>query len=275
MGVTGSRYAAALLNFHRRINPMKHRKLAGAAMLWFSFASANAAPATAVQEDDGFTTLKSTLQSRFPDVPVDGIAMTPVSGLFEVRSGDRLVYVDATGDFLLMGPLVDTQSKRNLTEDRIAALQSIKYSELPLHRAIKVVKGTGQREFAVFADPDCPYCQQLEKTLEEMTDVTVYTFLFPLETLHPGATERAHRIWCAADPGAAWTQWMLTDVLTPSDACAGSPVPEIQDLAARLKVNSTPTIFLSSGRRVNGAVPREQLEGLLDAATGVTEELVE
>jgi hypothetical protein len=45
---------------------------------------------------------------------------------------------------------------------------------------------TGERVLAVFSDPDCPYCQRLESELEKLDNVTVYTFAYPLESLHPG-----------------------------------------------------------------------------------------
>ncbi len=40
---------------------------------------------------------------------------------------------------------------------------------------------------AVFSDPDCGYCKKVGASLARMDNLTVYTFLFPLETLHPQA----------------------------------------------------------------------------------------
>ena len=56
------------------------------------------------------------------------------------------------------------------------------FSALPLQHAIKTVKGDGTRYLVVFSDPDCPYCKRLEReTLSKLDNITIFTFLFPLE----------------------------------------------------------------------------------------------
>ena len=47
---------------------------------------------------------------------------------------------------------------------------------LPKELAIKMVKGSGKRVIALFADPNCHYCQQFEQNLEDVNDITVYVF---------------------------------------------------------------------------------------------------
>ena len=36
---------------------------------------------------------------------------------------------------------------------------------------------------AIFTDPDCPFCKRLESEMKGLDNVTVYTFLFPLDQL--------------------------------------------------------------------------------------------
>lgn len=78
-----------------------------------------------------------------------------------------------------------------------------RFSSLPISQAIKTVRGNGSRHVAVFSDPDCPYCRKLEsETLSKLDNVTIYTFLFPLEQ-HADANRKAALIWCAPNQSRA------------------------------------------------------------------------
>jgi thiol:disulfide interchange protein DsbC len=231
----------------------------GAAMMASGLSSTTrAAPAAEVT-----ATIKKTIESRFPGAHVLEVQPAAIPGIYEVFMGDQIVYADASGDYLLMGPLVDTQTRTNLTEARLNDYGKIDFKTLPLDRAIKVVKGNGSRQFAIFSDPDCPFCQQLEKSLLSVNDMTMYVFLYPIASLHPQATAKAHAIWCAKDRVGAWSQWMHEKKLPPTATCAGDPIDELQQLGNRLRINSTPTLFFANGRRVAGAIPEKEIERLL------------
>jgi len=208
-------------------------------------------------------TLKQVIESRFAGSHVLDVQLSPIPGLYEVFMGDQNVYADATGDHLIVGSMIETQSKQNLTQARLNERGKIDFSALPLNQAIKVVKGNGSRKFAVFSDPDCPYCQQLEKTLLSVTDITMYVFLFPIPALHPQAPVKAHAIWCAPDRSAAWNQWMHEKILPPTKTCGGDPIDAVQKLGDELHIDSTPTLFFADGRRVAGAIPVEELQKYL------------
>jgi thiol:disulfide interchange protein DsbC len=149
-----------------------------------------------------------------------------------------------------MGDLVDTRTRTNLTEARLAETNKIDFAKLPFENAVKVVKGTGARKIAVFSDPNCPYCKQLETTLKSVDNVTVYTFLYPV--LSPDSSVKSKSIWCSKDRSGAWEGWML-DHTAPTAAASC-------DTTA-----GTPTVFLADGRRLPGAVPADRLEKELSA----------
>jgi thiol:disulfide interchange protein DsbC len=192
---------------------------------------------------------------------------SPVPGVYEVFVGDGIIYSDADADYLFLGPLVDAHTRQNLTDARMNELGRIDFHSLPFDRAIKVVKGNGSRQFAVFSDPDCPFCLQLEKSLVSVNDVTMYVFLFPIASLHPQAPPKARAIWCAKDRAQAWTQWMHEKKLPSSGACSGDPIDELQRLGDKLHISATPTIFFADGRKIAGAITTEQIEKQLAAAT--------
>ena len=224
-------------------------------------ATAHGAPA----KTDVVATIKQNVEARFPGAHVLDVQPSVIPGVYELFMGDQIVYSDASGDYLIVGSIVETQTKQNLTEARLNEHGRINFGVLPLERAIKVVKGNGSRKFAVFSDPDCPYCQQLEKTLASVTDITMFVFLYPIASLHPQAPVKAHAIWCAPDRSAAWNQWMHEKVLPPTKTCGGDPIDALQKLGDQLHINSTPTLFFADGRRVAGAIPVEELQKYLSA----------
>ena len=223
-------------------------------------------PATHVKQDPAGT-IKVVIEARYPGTHVLDVQPSPIPGVYEVFVGDAIIYSDVNADYVLMGPLVDTHTRQNLTDVRLNERGRIDFHSLPFDRAIKIVKGNGKRQFAVFSDPDCPFCLELEKSLVPINDVTMYVFLFPIASLHPQAPAKAHAIWCAKDRAQAWTQWMREKKLPPAGPCSGDPIDELQRLGDQLHISATPTIFFTDGRKVAGAIPIEQIEQHLAAAS--------
>ena len=177
--------------------------------------------------------------------------------MFEIRIGTDLLYSDAEVEYVLQGALIDAKTRSDLTAQRIAKLSQIDFSMLPLDDAIKQVKGDGSRVMAVFEDPNCGFCKLLHQTLEDIDDVTVYTFLFPI--LSPDSHERSRNIWCAEDRAAVWKAWMLS-AKEPAEAQCDTPIETNLELGRSLMVTGTPAIFFADGSRINGAMPAEVLE---------------
>lgn len=211
--------------------------------------------------------LRSVLTSRFPEVKIETIKPSPMPGMYEVNTATDIVYADANGEYVMMGTLLETKTRVNLTAIRWDERNAIDFATLPLDLAIKNVRGNGSRVLAVFSDPHCPYCQKLEKELESLDNTTVYTFLYPIETLHKGATSSAHKVWCATDRSNAWKQWMLNQKEpAATQGCSQDPISTIQALGEKLNIQSTPTLFLKDGKRVTGAMGAAELEERLVAA---------
>ena len=163
-------------------------------------------------------TIRQTLNERIPQLTkIDEVRTTPMQGLYEVRVGTDVFYTDAQGNYLIQGELIDTQARRNLTEDRIKALTAVKFSDLPLNDAIKVVQGKGERQIAVFADPNCGYCKRFERDMQSVDNVTMHVFLIPI--LSPDSVEKSRNIWCAQDQAKAWQDYMLNGEKSTSATC--------------------------------------------------------
>ena len=189
---------------------------------------------------------------------VKSVTKTPMPGMYEVSIGGQVVYTDATGRYVINGEMLDTQTGANLTEERLAELNRIKWSDLPLSRAIKWTKGDGSRQVAVFADPNCGYCKRIEQTFQQMDNITVYTFLYPV--LSPDSTVKAKQVWCAADRTKAWRDWMVSHTALLGKGDCKTPLDENLALGQSLNVNGTPAVFFTDGTRIPGAADAATLE---------------
>lgn len=222
----------------------------------------SAAPASA-----DLAAIEKALSERFRGAPVRGLRASVFPGVFEAMIGDDLIYFDAKVTHFIVGNLVEAATMRNLTEERSAELKAIDVRQLPLKDAIKVARGKGERVVYVFTDVDCPFCTRLEQTLQEIDNITVYNFMYPIDSLHPAARAKQKAIWCAKDPVAAWLDAILRRKFDPNaKGDCPNPVDATVELGRRLGVRATPTFFLADGRMVAGALPKDRIEAALNAA---------
>ena len=133
-------------------------------------------------------------------------------------------------------------------------------------KAVKEVKGNGSRTLIVFTDVDCPYSRKLAKTLEQVSDVTVYTFLFPLVSIHPEAKAKSDAVWCAADSVKELAKALNGETVksVANNPICTSPVESTLKLAAELGIGGTPTLINAAGDRTAGALPLEKLEEFIN-----------
>jgi thiol:disulfide interchange protein DsbC len=210
--------------------------------------------------------IKKALEQKFPGAEVRGVNKTQYFGLYEVQFDDRIVYTDAKAKYLVVGAVYDTESKTNLTEERMRKINRVDVATLPTDMAIKIVKGNGARTLYVFSDADCPFCAKLEQELKNVNDVTIYTFLYPIDSLHPDSARKSRIIWCADDRAKAWQTYYDTGALPDNKGDCDNPVAKTAELGAKYKVNATPTLVFVDGSVQAGALPAQRLEAELKTA---------
>ncbi|MBS0511157.1 MAG: DsbC family protein [Proteobacteria bacterium] len=210
--------------------------------------------------------VKKAVEGFVGAAAVDSVAKTSYGGLYEVvlKSGE-LVYTDEKASFIIDGRVIDTRTRKDVTQERLAKLSAIDFSTLPLSQAIKQVKGNGKRVMATFEDPNCAYCKRLGKELAQMSDVTIYTFLYPILT--PDSTTKSNNIWCAKDKAKVWNDWIVDAKVPTTASCDTAAVEKNVALGHKLRISGTPTIFLADGTRIGGFLPAAELEKAIAAAT--------
>lgn len=210
--------------------------------------------------------IKKLISERLPELPVQSVKAAPMPGWYEVFSGNGLFYVDEKVDFILAGRIIDAKTKRDLTTERIRDLMRVKFDILPFEDAIKIVKGNGARKLAVFEDPDCPYCKRVEADINKLDNYTLYVFLYPIDQLHPDATNKSKKVWCAKDQGKAWQELMLKNQVPKNKGDCETPIGRNIALANQLNISGTPALIFEDGRLAPGAIPKEQIEKFMQEA---------
>lgn len=208
-------------------------------------------------------TIMQGLTATVPNLPkIDDIKVTPLPGIYEVRhSGTELFYSSGDGNYIIQGAVIDTKNKKNLTQERIAILTAIDFKSLPFKDSFKIVKGNGKRKIAVFEDPNCGYCKQFEKQIEQLNNVTIYLFLFPI--LGADSVAKSNDIWCAKDQKKAWQDWMIRNIKPSDSKCVETPIGRNIDFGKRNKLTGTPTLIFEDGTKVPGVMNIAQIEDKL------------
>ncbi len=209
--------------------------------------------------------VKQAMQKKYPEIQIENVTKTPLAGIYEVFAGGEVLYVDENVNYMIVrGRLIDVARKTDLTEERLGVLTAIKFDQLPLDLAFRLVKGNGKRKFAYFSDPNCPYCKRLDQELAKVPDVTVYLFLYPI--LSPDSVEKSKAIWCSKNRAKAYDEWMLEGKAPATSGRCDTPIEKIVAFGRQKGINGTPTLFFADGQRVTGAIPADQLKKLLDGA---------
>lgn len=220
------------------------------------------APAAAMASE---AAVRQALQTRYPNVQVESVTKTPMPGIYEIYADGEILYVDEKANHLIVGGrMIDIGRKADLTAERLRTLSAVKFEQLPLDLAFRKVQGNGARKLAYFTDPNCPYCKQIEPTLNKLENVTIYVFLYPV--LGPDSMEKSKAVWCSKDRVKAWDDLMLRGSPPKPAGTCETPIDKIVSFGRRKGITGTPTLFLADGERVRGAIPLEQLRKLVDGA---------
>jgi thiol:disulfide interchange protein DsbC len=210
--------------------------------------------------------IRKALEAKLGPNVIEGISAAPVPGLWEVRvrssEGIELIYTDSSGAYLIQGNIFDVRTGRDLTEERLRKLAAIKFESLPLDQAVKVQRGDGRRILVMFSDPYCPYCQQFEKALQQIDNITVYVFMYPV--IRPQNTDHSKAVWCSPDRAKAWLELAIEHKRPAATPDCDNPVEKNLKLGRSMRVNSTPTLILANGERVSGGLSAPALQDLLD-----------
>jgi thiol:disulfide interchange protein DsbC len=203
--------------------------------------------------------IKTEIQKKLgTNAKVRSVSQSPVAGIYEVLVGNDIFYTDTSGKYFIQGEIIEIASGKNITEQRQADLNRIKWSDLNPANAFKVVRGNGARQLAIFSDPNCGYCKRLEKSLQQLDNVTIYTYLIPI--LSADSVQKSKQIWCSTDPNKTYIDWMINGTAPNGKSDCTNPLDKNIAFAKTYGITGTPTIFFTDGSRFPGAVQISDIE---------------
>ena len=202
-------------------------------------------------------TVKAKLAQQYPNVKINDLKITEMSGLYSGTLDNQIVYVNENAQHIFVGSMIRLKDQHNLTKDLTLQQNMVDFKKLPLNDAVKTVRGNGKRQLAIFSDPNCPYCKTLEGNLAQLNDVTIYTFIYPIKTQ---SIIPSKQIWCSANKEFAWKNLLQKGIKPTAAADCATPIERNLELGKRLGLNGTPAIIFSNGYKVMGAYPAEKIQ---------------
>ncbi len=209
-----------------------------------------------------------------PDVTVEKVNTAPVGGLYEIvfkkESGQGIVYLDFAKKHIILGNIINIESRKDVTQERIQKEQRVDVKKIDTKNAVVMGNPQGKKKIYVFDDPECPFCKKLHHTLKEMVEedkeLAVYILLFGLD-IHPNAKWKSDSILCMAKKNMAEAVKMLDDSFNDREVkkieCGESLSEFNKNLARKLGIGATPTMVFKNGKVLMGARSKEEIKKYL------------
>jgi thiol:disulfide interchange protein DsbC len=210
------------------------------------------------------TAVREALGRLLPDLKVDRIDPSPVTGLYEVAIGPRLFYASTDGRYLLQGNVLDMRTHENITETKLNKAKKSSLDKISEDKMIIFSPEHPKYTITVFTDIDCGYCRKLHRDINEFMKegIRVRYLFFPRAGLGSPSYDKAVTVWCSKDRKQALTDAKAGKEL--STLKCDNPVKEHLMLGELMGVTGTPAILLQDGRLLPGYIPPKQLVHLLD-----------
>ena len=207
--------------------------------------------------------VKAKLAQQYPNIKIADLQATEMTGLYSGTLDHQIVYVNENAQHLFVGSMIRLKDQRNLTKDLAMKKDIVDFKSLPFSDAIKTVRGNGQRQLAVFSDPNCPYCKVLEGNLAGLNNVTIYTFMYPIKAQ---SVLPSKKVWCSANKEYAWKNLIQKNIQPTATADCTTPIERNLELGKKLGLHGTPAIIFSNGYKAMGAYPVDEIEKIWQQA---------
>lgn len=217
------------------------------------------------EEKDSKAAISANLKKQFPQISIDSVTASPISGLFEVSSNGNIFYVSGDGRYIVSGDIIDLkEGQKNLTEDtrkteRLKAISQFGESNMIIFSPKKP-----KYTLTVFTDVDCGYCRKFHSEITKMNELGIAVRYIPFPRSGPNSEtfNKMQSVWCAKDRKQA-LGLAKTDKFEAKNTCPSTAVKEGYELGIRVGVRGTPTLILDEGTLLPGYYPPEKLIEIL------------
>jgi thiol:disulfide interchange protein DsbC len=238
-------------------------------------AQAQAAPVTGAGETSitrGLSALGTAaeaaerqLHQSFANLQFEDFGPAPVKGpIYQANAGGRIIYYAPESEHLLFASIYD-KNGINLTALTQEQGASKRLKAIDPTKAL-AIGPAGAPTVIEFTDPDCPYCQALERfwNTKAVEGKKVRRLVFFVSGIHPSAAAKAEHILCSSDKEAAFRAAYAGQTPPVFRQCAEGHARVEADaaLVAKIGITGTPTLIVD-GKLVSG-FQQGELEAFLD-----------
>ncbi len=196
--------------------------------------------------------IKEVISKAYPSVDIEKIRKID-ENFHEVIINNQIYYATNDGKFLIVGSVIDLNTKESITENtkmsqRLDVIKSIDDKNMIIYKP-----EISDHVLTVFTDSSCPYCQKLHNEIPRLIEnnVEIRYVLFSRNGNNVDAYDQLLSAWCSENRMEAIESLFDGDLLDEKDECS-NPLNNNYELASRLSVEGTPTIFLEDGRVIPG-----------------------
>lgn len=209
--------------------------------------------------------IRKALANLAPSEKIDSIKPAEINGLYEVMLGGSVVYVTDDGKYLLHGQLIETATKKNITESKQAEIRKAELEKVGEQNMIVFKAKTPKHFVSVFTDIDCGYCRKFHSEIDQYLaqGITVRYMFYPRAGKSSESYTKAVAVWCADDRQKALTAAKKGEK-QDSKSCE-TPIDRHMELASNFGLSGTPMIVTEKGNVLPGYVPAQQLAKILDS----------
>lgn len=206
------------------------------------------------------------LRQTFTNLTFEDFGPAPVKGpIYQAIAGGRVIYFAPESQHLLFAAIYD---KNGVNLTALAQDASARKRLGAINPADALVVGpAGAPKVIEFTDPDCPYCQALERfwLTKEAEGKPVQRLVYFVSGIHPQAAAKAEHILCSPDPQATFKAVYAGAQPASLHKCrAGAEkVARDAETVRKMGVSGTPTLFVD-GKLVSG-FQQGELESFLEA----------
>lgn len=206
-----------------------------------------------------------------PDMKINvaGVKTSPSQGLWEINmltpQGKTITYIDYSKKHIIIGRLINIQTKEDLTKKSIIEVSKVDVSSIPLENSIEMGASNAKHKIIVFTDPQCPFCKKLHEQLhvlvKDRSDIAVNIILFPLVKIHPDSHKVSETIMCSKKPIDALDKFFADGKKDTNDSkCDKKKIIDANiELAGKLGITGTPTVVFPDGRIMAGALTAQYI----------------
>jgi thiol:disulfide interchange protein DsbC len=220
------------------------------------------------QLDQAVEEAQRALRQTFTNLSFEDFGPSPVKGpVYQANAGGHILYFAPESGHLVFGAIYDRNginvtalAQDGAAQRRLGAIDPA--DALPIGPA-------GAPSVIEFTDPDCPYCQALERfwLAKASEGKPVRRLVYFVSGIHPQAAAKAEHILCSPDQDAAFKALYAGSQPKALLKCAAGAAKVAKDaaLVRKMGITGTPTLFVE-GKLVSG-FQQAELEAFLDAKT--------